>query len=349
MKKIGILTFHNADNLGAVLQAYALQKTLENKCNVNAEVIDYRCEAIENSKKGGSAAGFISSLKNFPKRVYYVMKSKGIESFRKKIKMSSSPYMKSNIEKCNDKYDLLVFGSDQIWNLECSDNDYTYFGDFSDKKIKKASYAASIGEYEFGEENKEHICDMLRSFESISVRETSAKEKLKSLGIEEVAVHSDPVVLLKKDEWSGVMNRKLCKKKYVLVYLIQEDLRVLRYAEEYAKKNGLKVIYNKKSPGFILHNSPQDFLSWIYYAECVFTNSFHGTMLSVIFGKQLAAQTMLINGKENSRVADLLRSADLEQCILSADNSDGGCANADDIISQMRQNGIEYLQGVCKL
>ena len=81
MKKIGILTFHNADNLGAVLQGYALQKTLENKCNVFAEVIDYRCEAIENSKKGSSAGGVVATLKRFPKRVYYAMKSRGIDKF----------------------------------------------------------------------------------------------------------------------------------------------------------------------------------------------------------------------------------------------------------------------------
>ena len=167
--------------------------------------------------------------------------------------------------------------------------------------------------------------------------------------------------IIKKDEVTGIEKPIYIDDVTTEEIIIDEENKALNeitnptedfemdYAEEYAKKNNLKVIYNKKSPAFILHNSPKDFLSWIYYAENVFTNSFHGTMLSVIFGKKLAAQTTLLNGKENSRVAELLRSTGLEQCVLSADNADGGCADADDFIAQMRQNGLEYLKSVCKL
>ena len=149
-------------------------------------------------------------------------------------------------------------------------------------------------------------------------------------------------------EWCKVMSPSRHKKKYVLVYLIQEDLRVLEYAKKYAEKNNFKVIYNKRSPEFIFRNSPQDFLSWISGAECVFTNSFHGTILSVIFGKRLAAQTVLVNGKENNRVAELLRRTGLECCALSDENPDGSPASADGAIGEMRQNGLDYLQNVCK-
>ena len=344
MKRIGIFTYHSADNLGAVLQAFALQKTIEKECSALAEIVDYRCDAIEGTKKTERPGSFGETLKLLPKRIYYLVKNRGFERFRKNIRISKEIYTKSNIAEANEKYDMLVFGSDQVWNPECSDRDFTYFGDFA--FIKKVSYAASIGEYNFKIEEQGYIRELLDSFDSISVRENSAKNKLLVLGIKDALVHPDPVVLLKKDEWSEIMSKRLCRRKYVLVYMIQEDLRVVKAAEEYARKHGLKIINNKRSPEFIFHNSPSEFLSWINYAECVFTNSFHGTILSVIFKKRLVAQTELTDGRENNRVAEILRKTGLEQCALSAVNN-GNEASSNIIIAEMRRSGIEYLRSVC--
>ena len=90
-------------------------------------------------------------------------------------------------------------------------------------------------------------------------------------------VHPDPVLLLTKERWLDLIPRRIYKKPYVLVYMIEQDQNLFKKAKEYAQLHNCDVISNKHSFRFILHNSPAEFLSWVYYAECVFTNSFHGS------------------------------------------------------------------------
>ena len=343
-KEIGILTFHRADNLGAVLQAYALQHTIENKFQKNAELIDYRCDVIEQTRYIKKEKSLKGKIKNIFKSVYYGIKRSGFNRFRnEKLKISQMSYNKDDIKECADKYSSFIVGSDQVWNFECSGWDMTYFLDFVPDSKKKISYAASIGNYKYTEEEEKKVLPFLNSMNGISVREDSAKETLELIGINNVATVCDPVFLLEAKEWQSIMKKRLFKGKYVLVYLVVEDVNVLKAAREYANKHNLKLISNKKNIEFILHNSPAEFLSWIYYAECVFTNSFHGTALSLIMGKPFGSDIMLKDGKTNKRVYELLKRADAEKCIISEENHDCKQADSKKFISDMRDYAFDYL------
>ncbi len=342
-KKIGIITFHRADNLGAVLQTFALQTVLERHCNANAEVIDYRCKALSNSKKTDGVASF---LKSIPLKLYYYIKSNGFNKFRNERLNLSKPYTRENIDYCVSNYDAIITGSDQVWNFECSDNDTAYFLDFVNGTTKKYSYAASVGNYIFTKENDAHVTNLLSDFCGISVREKSCKEKLQSLSINGVSVHPDPVMLLSREEWQDFIPKRLCRKKYVLVYLIQPDVNVLASAKRYAEENNCKIINNKKSIEFILHNSPLEFLSWVYHAQAVFTNSFHGSAFSILFNKKLAADIALKNGKPNERVLELLNETDNQDCIIKPDNTQVNSAvNKGELDANIR-SAIEYLKQI---
>ena len=88
-KKVGIITFHDADNLGAVLQAFSLQETLNSKESISANIIDYKNDAILSTRVPPKATG----IKNFPRHLlltgYYAIKRKGFQTFRKKyLKLS---------------------------------------------------------------------------------------------------------------------------------------------------------------------------------------------------------------------------------------------------------------------
>ena len=107
--------------------------------------------------------------------------------------------------------------------------------------------------------------------------------ELETLGTQGIVQCPDPVVLLPMERWKEVMPGRRCRQPYVFVYLIQQDVNVRRSARAYAEAHHCKIISNKTSPEFILHGGPGDFLSWICHAECVFTNSFHGTVFSVQF------------------------------------------------------------------
>jgi len=342
-KKIGIITFHRADNLGAALQAFALQTVLEKHCNARAEIIDYRCEALAKSMRTN---GFASFLKSIPLRFYYFIKSLGFNKFRKQSLNLSKPYLRENVRDSVSEYDAIITGSDQVWNLECSDNDTSYFLDFVDSKAKKYSYAASIGNYEFTEENAHEITRLLSDFNGISVRECSGKEKLRELSINDVLLHPDPVMLLSREEWLEFIPKRLCRKKYVLVYLIQSDVNVLASAQEYAEKHNCKIINNKKSIEFILHNSPLEFLSFVYHAEAVFTNSFHGSAFSILFKKKLAADVVLPNGKLNERVLELLNETNNQDCIIKSDKRSVNEASNRGNLDERVTSAIGYLKEI---
>ena len=287
--------------------------------------------------------------KAFLKSIYYWIKRKEFDKFRKqKIKISEEIYDRESIFQAVSNYDIFIAGSDQIWNLECSDSDCTYFLDFVPREKKKYSYAASLGNYCYKKEERLHIQKLLSSFSKVSVREQSAATKMLAIGIENAIVHSDPVVLLEAKQWENIMKRRLIKKKYILVYLIQEDVNVMESAKRYAKIHNYKLISNKKSIEFILHNSPSDFLSWIYYSEAVFTNSFHGTIFSLIFDKLLAADVMLTNGEINNRILELLVELGAEHCILKENVIEVHKGNSIDSLSQMRTKAMQYLHSICE-
>ena len=330
-KKIGILTFHDADNLGAVLQAYALKTVIEKDCGAVAEIIDYKCNKITETKYVQKGSGLKNLIKYIPVSVYYYIKRRSFMKFRNgKLGCSEASYTKENIKKTESDYDIFITGSDQIWNPECSGDDYTYLLDFVSDNSKKYSYAASIGNYDISKAGSKWL-ELIKDYSGISVRENSAYEQLEACGISNVKVHADPVMLLSQEDWKSVMSEPIIKEKYVLVYMVLPDVNVMKKATEYAKKHNCKVISNKTSLEFILHNSPSEFLSWIYNADYVFTNSFHGTAFSLILNKKFFSDTEMVGGGINKRVVDLLEAA-------KTDNS----------IELMKNSALEYLKEICK-
>lgn len=340
MKK-GILTFHKANNLGAVLQAYALQKKMSHIFNNDIiEIIDYdNGNFVERSN--------INSIKSFFKNIYYFIKNNSFNKFRKKYLIMSNNYNKDNIKKSINDYDCIICGSDQIWNLSCSNNDYNYFLDFAkdNKKTKKISYAASIGNYHYTNEEKEKVLNIINKFDKLSIREKDSIKEFEDFNLK-IEIMPDPVFLLEKEEWIKIMPRKQTKSKYIFVYLIQEDVNVMNAAKKYAKKNKCIIISNKKNLKFFLNNSPDKFLSWIYYADAVFTNSFHGTAFSLIFEKKLGADIALKNGGINNRIIELLKSTKNEQCIIDSNRIAANKVKNCELINDMRNKGEKYLKKI---
>lgn len=341
MKKIGIMTFHRADNLGAVLQAYALQSAIREKINADAEIIDYQCSRVESDRK--KVKGFKSLLL----QMYYVWKHKSVEKFRKEHLILSERCSTESISEVAAKYDAFITGSDQVWNYECSGWDDAYFLNFVPVNKDKYSYAASIGNYCFTESEKQHVRKLLQDFSCISVREASARKELDSMGLERTILSPDPVVLLPMERWKKVMSPRRCRQRYVFVYLIQQDVNVMRSAIAYAEAHNCKIISNKNSLEFIINGGPEDFLSWIYYAECVFTNSFHGTAFALMFNRPLAADIQLVNGGINHRVLDMLECTGAVSCAISSEIGKAFTPDAQSVLGKMRSDAFDYLSSVC--
>lgn len=323
MKKIGILTFQSTVNYGAQLQNFALQEFIsKNNKNLDVCVINYDNKTVNsierkfNLKDQKNLKDFIKYLKNGRSKKRRWL---SFEKFRKEYINLTREYTERDIKRVDSKIDYYVVGSDQVWNLDITGSDYTYFLNFVKDKEKKESYAASLGKTIFTKQESAKISKFLSEFNHINVREKSAEEFLKSKKIKNVNTVMDPTFLLSKEEWERLFELKSIngKNEYILVYMIDNIKENFKKIKKFAKKNKLKVVY-LTNDFFNIHKvknirdaSPIDFLNYIYNSKYVVTGSFHAICFSIIFNKNFYYAYNQHNGR-NSRLKDLLNSLNIE-------------------------------------
>lgn len=359
-KKIHILTFHNAVNYGAVLQCYALYKTME-KNNI-CDVINYTSESID-SRYRIFNKGFLNkkNLKDTVKKVISYRsnkkKEKNFKDFRDKyIKISKEYDIESINKESWNSNDNFIVGSDQVWNTNLTKNDYTYFFDFLDGKCdNRYSYAASFGTSVTDDDIK-NVKEYLEKFKKISVREKTAKDILNKNSFE-CENNIDPVFLLSKTEWEKISKRNVEKNKYILIYLLQGSDIFLSKAIKYAKENNLKVIIlstgvkRKYNAEYISSCSPEEFLGYFINAETIFTNSFHGISFSILFNKKFYYELQKNGSKTNSRLMNIIslfnlenQNSELYESIPQSNNINYESVNH--IIEIEKDKSIKYLNNI---
>lgn len=323
--KIATLTFHRAINYGAILQTYALQKSLE-KLGCDTEVLDYRSDFLENLHNPHN----ISKYKSFLHYCYSVLKNrvkkdnrKAFREFSESYLKISEKYSKSNIKNAADEYKAVIVGSDQVWNYNCTDFDKTYFLDFLSDKKQKYSYAASIGvKLEDGKICGEYK-SLLSDFSVLSVREEQARMELNKLDLFS-QTSLDPTLLLSGDEWRKIaVKPKGNFKKYVLVYVITPTKSIFDIAKKLSRKYGMEIIYineflfNKFGVKNKSRITPNEWL-WLFdNADFIVTNSFHGTAFSVNLKKQFYVEPLPVKTNVNSRIYDFLNILNLNDRIIT--------------------------------
>jgi hypothetical protein len=328
MKKIGILTFHLAHNYGAVLQSYALQNVLS-KEEYEVNIINYYNKRIYSRYKVicPIRKNLIKYLKIIIKDIpYYKMKSKRYSAFNsfinKNLKLTKKYNSKKMLEKSNLKYDVIIAGSDQIWNKnivgELSDI-YTLNFRCSAKKI---SYAASIGDISQIKKNKNEYKSKLKNISALSVRESDAQQELEKTLKKDIKCVLDPTLLLSKDEWNEYIKQaknKNIKQRYILAYVVEPDEEYVKIVNYLSEKTGLGIIhFDKKNPGFknIIKSSfeegPLEFVNYIKNAEYVVATSFHATVFSIIYNKNFF---IIPHRKTGARVVDLVNKLGVEDRI----------------------------------
>ena len=165
-RQIGILTYHFADNFGAVLQAFALQQLLQSLGH-QVEFIDYRPPHVQ---KGGSfrlpssrqniKANLVTAYQKLTTLMQKVLDDGGrhaaFVSFREQNLLQGSPryFTLESLQETSFPYDCLICGSDQIWNSSAQYGiDPAYFLDFGGENVKRVAFAPSFGK---GRVNPEH-------------------------------------------------------------------------------------------------------------------------------------------------------------------------------------------------
>lgn len=318
--RIGILTYHNALNVGAVLQAYALQTVLT-KMGYNCDIIDYRSAYLEEIYKNKKFSQ-IKSIKDFIKWIFNARREKSkrlkFEEFNNQYQnLSEMVYTKNNIKDSNERYDTFIVGSDQVWNMNLNGNDTTYLLDFVNENKRKVSYAASFGYKEVPQKYRKITQKGILRLNSISVRETAGKIIVEELTNRHSEVVLDPTLLLDKEDWDSMDYKRLHHRDYILVYIIAATPSILEFAKELGKKHNCDVvcIHNSQLPKLGVKNvrdcSPLEFLSYIKHAKYVVSSSFHGICFSIIFKKEFFFELDEKPNNNNSRIETLIGILDL--------------------------------------
>lgn len=354
-KKVGIITFHKALNYGAVLQTYALQTALE-RLGCEAVILDYNNPYISSSLSCPRLRDYHNPL-NFYKdlQIYRANEVKGhkIAAFSEKYLKVTQPLDSSALTAYAEYLDLVITGSDQVWNDKITHNDDTFYLNFV-APSKRVSYATSIGSNQILTESVPRIYQILKDYKAISVRETQAKLAMANqLGLSVQRV-LDPTLLLSEDDYTGLMS-KTQRERYVFVYMLFYSKSLIQKAKEIAAKAGYKVYCVNASSipvnEFVDCSDAgiEEWLGLMKNAECIFTNSFHGVAFSVNFQKQFTAELPPSRVQASSRVTDLLNIVGLSSRIMTPEHFDNSLIDYSKVCNQLnaeREQSLRYLRQV---
>lgn len=300
MSRIGIITFLHNGNYGSSLQAYALQRVVR-EMGHECSHIDYRPdtpEKILNMIRCGNSPRLL--LEGKKKRQVQGAQAGIREKYRaiddfyaRNMKLSGPCRNRRELDAISGNYDLLLCGSDQIWNPVWMNP--AYFLDFGAPEARRVAYAPSLGVSALPGRGKcRRIRRMTALFDAVSVREEEGARLLVTITGNRPPVLPDPVCLLSREEWEKAAAPAPGGRPYLLCYFIGENPSYWEKVREISGKTGLKPLVipvTAESYGTefdILDGAgPEQFLGAAAGAEALCTDSFHGLAFGTIFGKKV--------------------------------------------------------------
>ncbi len=368
--KIGLITYHSAYNFGSALQTYGTIKTIRD-LGFEVETIDYRTpsQTLWYQSDFSRKKGIRSMIDNFG---FEFIKSKRKVRARKYENFISS-FLNPTEERYTDykslkeadlHYDILISGSDQVWNIGCGEFKYEpndailpYFLQFGSPK-NRIAYASSFGGQTL--RNIRKYKNLLSTYDALSTREPIIKDYIKEATGRDVELVCDPTWLLDKHTWMdipGIYN-PTSSRKYIFVYALYWNFRALNrwlpVIKELARINNMNVFcisplnyHRDKDINMIQDAGPLDFLSYISHASLVITNTFHGTIFSMNFERPFYSCCV----QPGSRQGQMLAMCCLEDRIINnpselLEDKDFNCdfTKSTVVINNLRSKSISFLK-----
>ncbi|MFA7492906.1 MAG: polysaccharide pyruvyl transferase family protein [Proteiniphilum sp.] len=342
-RRIGLLSLQWMNNYGTIIQAYALQKAIW-KLGFQSEYISYRPNQEKN--KVNPVKQFFHG---FPDSIFQIMpyvnnrirfnklnkvkedstlRNERFESFRQKnIRISNKIYTDSEqLLKEPPEYDIYITGSDQIWSPNLSYSCEAYMLNFVKDDHKKNAYASSLGTVNIPSNYKERLIHNLKNFSNLSCREISGAEYLKKVLEREVVEVLDPTMLLDIGDLLDVSEERIIpENKFILCYFLGNKKWHRSYAKGLSESTGFPcyyVAYDALEVGrenALWDVGPAEFISLIHRASYVCTDSFHGSVLAILFHKELygfCKRGDLERTSDNSRLHDLYFKFGIEERLI---------------------------------
>lgn len=340
--RAGILTYHFSENFGAVLQAYALQRWLQQQ-GLQVSLINYHPAYVEDGSelkqllnprhfKGNLKALYLKTL-SLKTRVFGAnAQSRQFEAFKVRFLNIDGPRYTcaDQLNQAVRGHQLLVAGSDQIWNPSGQTGlDPAYFLAFDcDKAIRRISYAASFGKEYLEPEYHAEAEVLLKQLSAVSVREESGVEIVQQVSGLTAQCVPDPT-LLHRDYSALLATSTQTRSGHVFCYALRTGVGVREVAQALSWHVAGPIVspYNAhrrwRQIGQTVQVGPQDWLKLLKESAYVVTNSFHATVFAIIFEKPFIAVGLPgSKASLNARVRNLLAKLELSQRFLPADNID---------------------------
>ena len=383
MLTIGLVIVNKSSNYGALLQSYATQQFIE-QLGYNTEII--RCKEdhslkgiIYNILKHCIPVVYRTSLKtikkkNYLKRYKWLQKSdalrneKGQIFVKEKLKnIVTFDSLKQLHLEVPVRYSAVLIGSDQQWTPQCFYNPINTLS-FVPDDVNKISYATSTGVSYFPWYTLSRVNRYISRFQHVSVRENTGKAILQKVTRRmDIEVVPDPTILLTKSEWDkAIPVNKPIVEDYVFCYILANDGIAMEMAIKYAKEHHLKIIAVRNIEIFEKDHTDygdaevleaptvEEFVNYIRNARVVFTDSFHGTVFSILNHREFVTfYRYSINdiNSRNSRIDDFLGALDLQGRIVSQGrrvstilSSKIDYISVDEELSKIREKGQRFLK-----
>lgn len=349
-RKIGIATFHYADNHGAVLQAYALRRAINSFSDCQAEIINYVPRGYRYPVISGS--GMLEGQKR--KR----------EKFNRFLTEQCGIHTPMIHSITGNVYDVYLVGSDQVWNTELMEvsADYEYFLPHLNEDAKRIAFSASIGMDPQKIDNV-FFKQYLSRFDSISLREKNCLEKISDLAGKKCEITLDPSMLLTAGDYEALTEKPCIPEKPYLLYFWYDlgdgGMNSIETVNTLARKYDLTVLHTFFSEGkvvrrMLVHDGGcmiqegiEGFLWYIRNAQVIVTNSFHGAVFSILFEKPLYIFYPEIRKSRQETLVELFR---LQSRVIKGYvppdrlNLEMDYSAISEIMQKERKKSIDYLR-----
>ncbi len=335
MKKIAIITLYE-NNFGSILQAYATYSYLEslgNKCTilkfdftksrfqklVSLPLIIVKCICYKEFFKDKI------NLKCIMKREMGLLSHdtrEKMDEFVKEI-FTIQHCSYNDLKNLNDRFDLFIAGSDQIWK---GYNRFSYLT-FAEK-TKRVALAPSFGTLKLKEYNKKAVTRALKGFEILSVREESGKDIIRELTGKEAERLPDPTILFDRQEWMRFAKNGIRKSHYILIHFLNEpDDIAVNAINDYLLSHDCEAVcicnayekYDKLIRYCFMDINPYDYVSLLNYADFVFTDSFHSTLFALNLETQFLVfeRQYFYTNTQKTRIDDLLKRVGMQERFIT--------------------------------
>lgn len=364
--RIALLSFHNAANYGAALQAYALQAFLERR-GYDCEYINYQNQHRKNAYSMSFLIKDSLSKGKFRSAIIYLLGSPFLNLRKRRFSKFYSGHLKTTkrvyetseqAKALNSSFDVFVVGSDQVWNPTNNGHDTAYLLDFVSDEKRKISYSSSFGLEYIPREYEKLYGDLFKRFYSIGVREKRGKELVKMVSGCDATIVLDPVLLFKKEDWLHLVKNKNKTGNYIFFYTNRKN-QMSSFLSSYGSvgkgkkchilsRNTPLRSFIKSDQKVVYSMSPTDFINEINMAELVVSASFHCIAMAIVLHKPFVAILVGDEGKDE-RIISMLSLLGLSERIYHESMSREEIEKSIDYdsveqkLNELRKHSSDYL------